>query len=68
MMKKQSAVMVTKDSPHPLWTRPKNHTSVEVRIHTSAPSCHDGAAWPCTGALYPCICRQPPGKQQRLPA
>jgi hypothetical protein len=21
------------------------------KIHTSAPSCHDGPAWPCTGAL-----------------
>jgi hypothetical protein len=44
------------------WTRPKNRTNVEVSIHTSAPSCHDGPAWPCTGALYPCICREPPGK------
>jgi hypothetical protein len=36
-----------------------------VSIHMSAPSCLDGPAWPCTGALCPCICRQPPGKHQR---
>lgn len=52
----------------PLSTRPKNRTTVEVSIHTSAPSCHDGPAWPCTGAFYPCICRQPPEKHQRLSA
>jgi len=49
-------------------TRPKSRTTVEVEIHTSAPSCHDGLAWPCTGALYPCICRQPAEKHQRLRA
>jgi hypothetical protein len=27
------------------------------KIHTPSPSCHDGSAWPCTGALCPCICR-----------
>ncbi len=26
----------------------------------SGPSCHDDPAWPCPGALRPCICRQPP--------
>jgi hypothetical protein len=50
----------------PLSTRPKNRTTVGVSIHLSGPSCHDGPAWPCTGALCPCICRQPPGKHQRL--
>ena len=45
-----------------IWTRSKNRTTVGVRTHTSAPSYHDGPAWPCTGALYPCICRQPPGE------
>jgi hypothetical protein len=34
-----------------LWTRPKNRTTVEVRTQTSAPFCHDGPAWPCTGVL-----------------
>src|ERR1700742_1219742 len=38
----------------PLSTRPENRTNVELRIHLSAPSCHDGPAWPCTGALCPC--------------
>ena len=47
MMKKQSAAMVTKDNS----TRTKNRTTVAVSIHTSAPSCHDGPAWPCTGAV-----------------
>ena len=49
-----------------LSTRPKNRTTVGLSIHMSAPSCHDGPAWPCTGALCPCICRQPPGNHQRL--
>src|ERR1700679_3952544 len=26
---------------------------------TSAPSYHDGPAWPCTGSLHPCIRRSP---------
>ncbi len=26
----------------------------------SVPSCHDGAAWLCAGALCLCICHQPP--------
>jgi hypothetical protein len=47
-------------------TRRKNHTNVGASIHMSAPFCHDGPAWPCTGALDPCICRQPPGMHQRL--
>jgi hypothetical protein len=29
---------------------------------------HDGAAWPCIGALHPCNCRQPPVTHKRLPA
>ena len=49
-----------------LSTRPKNRTTVGVSIHMSVPSCHDGAAWPCAGALRLCICRQPPGKRHRL--
>jgi hypothetical protein len=28
------------------------------KIHTSAPSCHDGPVWPCTGA--PCPPHPPP--------
>ena len=28
--------------------------------HISGPSYHDDPAWPCPGALCPCICRQPP--------
>jgi hypothetical protein len=46
----------------PLSTGPKNRTSVGVSIKISAPSYHDGPAWPCTGPLCPCICRPPPGK------
>jgi hypothetical protein len=49
-----------------IWTRRQNRTTVGASIHTSAPSCHDGPAWSCTGALYPCICRQPPEKRQCL--
>jgi hypothetical protein len=29
---------------------------------------HDGPAWPCTGALHPCNCRQPTAIHQRLSA
>ena len=32
-----------------LSTRPQNRTTVEVRIHSSAPSCHDGL----TGSILP---------------
>ena len=39
----------------PLSTRSKNRTTVEVSIHMSEPSCHDGSVWPCNGALCPCI-------------
>ncbi len=54
-----------------LWTRLKNRTTVEVRIHMSAPSCHDGSAWPCTGASTRATAahhRIPdPGPQERTP-
>jgi hypothetical protein len=36
-----------------LWTPPKNRTTVEVEINTSAPSFYDGSAWRCTGEFYP---------------
>jgi hypothetical protein len=35
--------MVTKDNIFPL-DAAKKHTGVETRLHTSAPSCHDGPA------------------------
>jgi hypothetical protein len=58
--------MVTKKKIIPLWTLLKNHTTVGLGIHTSGPLYHDSPAWPCTGARYPCICRQPPGKASAL--
>jgi len=61
--------MVTKEFfSRSLSTRPQSRTIVGLRIHTSAPSYDDGPAWPCTGALYPCIRCQPPGMHQRLSA
>ncbi len=43
-----------------LWTRPEIRTTVELGIQTSGPSCYGAPAWPCTGALCPCICHPPP--------
>ena len=51
-----------------LSTRCENRTNVIVRhsryttkIQTPGWSCHDCPAWPRTGGLSPCMCRQPPG-------
>src|ERR1700722_19718224 len=52
-------------NPLSLSTPPKNRTT-ESKLRTSEPSCHDGPAWCCTGALSPCICRQPPGERDGL--
>ena len=41
-------------------TRPLNRAIVQPRIDIQR-RLHDGPAWPCTGELCPCICRQPPG-------
>jgi hypothetical protein len=40
-----------------LSTKRKIRTTVGASIQMSAPSCQDGPAWPCTGALYPCMRR-----------
>ncbi len=61
MMRKHSAAMVTKEIFFlNLSTLLKNRATVRLSTHRSGPSCHDGPVWPCTGALCPCICRQPP--------
>jgi hypothetical protein len=60
-MKRQSAAMVTKELfLFSVSTRPQNRAIVQPRIDIQR-RLHDGPAWPCTGELCPCICRQPPG-------
>jgi hypothetical protein len=59
MRKKQRPAMVTKEMLYPsLLCAVQKPYYCRGKIHTSAPSYYDGAAWPCTGALYPCICRR----------
>jgi hypothetical protein len=55
-MVKRSLPWLPKKSFFPIDARQKPYYC-ESKIQTSASSFHDGAAWPCTGALYPCICR-----------
>src|SRR5216683_7016857 len=58
---KKRAQPTTKINLLPLSTRPRNRTNVKADTQTSAPSYRDGPAWPCLGALRPCIGRQSPG-------
>src|ERR1700744_873029 len=47
-------------NPYLLWTASQIRTSVKVRSSLSERSFPAASACPCTGALYPCMCRQPP--------